>query len=317
MQPKESPVNFIVPLVREAHELAEQFSLQQVNLQKAKQLYLNTLAVYAVRYYLECMKIETNWEASDSWDLVTQTLMDTADLVVAEVGKLECRPVLAEAQSVYVPMEVWTERIGYVAVQLNHSLTQASLLGFAKSVLLEEELPLGQLQPFEDLLVQLHSIRQAQLSRMQHQTIKLSQWLENTFEAGWQSFEALYSSGRGIPAMSFRSNLLPLQEVRRAKLINLGLRLGSQSVALMVAITRGVEHKMNIHVRLHPLPGEVYLPPNIKIILLLESEEILQEVQSRQQDNYIQLLNFRGLPGDRFRIQVALDEVIVTEAFEI
>jgi hypothetical protein len=54
--------NFTVSVLRPAHQLAEKFCQHQSNLQKAEQVYLNTLAVYAVNYHLQCLGFETDWE---------------------------------------------------------------------------------------------------------------------------------------------------------------------------------------------------------------------------------------------------------------
>ena len=307
-------LTFTVPLSSEAHRLAEQFRRQQSNQKKAKQVYLNTLAVSAVKFYLRCMGIETDWEASLSWNPVMQTLMDVADVEIPNLGKLECRPVLPETQVVHIPPEVWSDRIGYMAVQLDQSLREATLLGFTKTVS-TDELPISQLRSLEDLLEHLIQIRQAKFVKM---PVNLSKWLENTFEAGWQSMEALLGTQQENLAFSLRSTS-PLSEasVKRAKLIDLGLRLGSQSVALLVAITPEVEQKVGILVQVHPTGGETYLPPNLRLGLLSESGETLQEVQSRFQDNYIQLKRFRGLPGECFNIQVAFGDASVTETFVI
>lgn len=306
-------LTFTVPLSSEAHRLAEQFRRQQSNQKKAKQVYLNTLAVSAVKFYLRCMGIETDWEASLSWNPVMQTLMDVADVEIPNLGKLECRPVLPETQVVHIPPEVWSDRIGYMAVQLDQSLREATLLGFTKTVS-TDELPISQLRSLEDLLEHLIQIRQAKFVKM---PVNLSKWLENTFEAGWQSMEALLGTQQENLAFSLRSTS-PLSEasVKRAKLIDLGLRLGSQSVALLVAITPEVEQKVGILVQVHPTGGETYLPPNLRLVLLSESG-VIQEVQSRTQDNYIQLKRFRGLPGECFNIQVAFGDASVTETFVI
>lgn len=306
-------LTFTVPLSSEAHRLSEQFRRQQSNQKKAKQVYLNTLAVSAVKFYLRCMGIETDWEASLSWNPVMQTLMDVADVEIPNLGKLECRPVLPETQVVHIPPEVWSDRIGYVAVQLDQSLLEATLLGFTKTVS-TDELPISQLRSLEDLLEHLIQIRQAKFVKM---PVNLSKWLENTFEAGWQSMEALLGTHQENLAFSLR-NTSPLSEVsvKRAKLIDLGLRLGSQSVALLIAITPEVEQKVGILVQVHPTGGEPYLPPNLRLGLLSESG-VIQEVQSRTQDNYIQLKRFRGNPRECFNIQVAFGEARVTENFVI
>lgn len=307
-------LTFTVPLGSSAHRLAEQFRRKHCNQKKAKQVYLNTLAVSAVKFYLRCMGIETDWEASQSWNPVMQTLMDVADLDVTGLGSLECRPVLP-TQVIRIPPEVWSDRIGYVAVQLDQSLLEATLLGFTKTAPFTGELPFSQLRSLEDLLEHLSQIRQLESVKMR---VNLSQWFENLFEAGWQSLETLLGTNQENLAFRLRSAFqLTAPFVKRAKLIDLGLQLGSQSVALLVAIAPEADRKVGILVQVHPVGGETYLPSNLRLILLSESGVTLQEVQSRTQDNYIQLKRFRGLAGECFNIQVAFGDASVTETFVI
>jgi len=315
MRKTSEPLTFTVPLSLSAHRLAEQFRRKHCNQKKAKQVYLNTLAVSAVKFYLRCMGIETDWEASLSWNPVMQTLMDVADLEVTGLGSLECRPVLPESQVVHIPPEVWSDRIGYVAVQLDESLKQATLLGFSKTAPFTDELPNSKLSSLADLLEHLRHIRQTEPVKMR---VNLSQWFENFFEAGWQSMATLLGTQQQNLAFSLRSTSgLSEASVKRAKLIDLGLRLGGQAVVLLVAIAPDAEQKVGILVQLHPTGGETYLPPHLSVGLLSESGTTLQEVQSRSQDNYIQLKRFRGLPGECFNIQVAYGEASVTETFVI
>lgn len=303
-----------VPLASSAHRLAEQFRRKHCNQKKAKQVYLNTLAVSAVKFYLRCMGIETDWEASLSWNPVMQSLMDVADLDVTALGKLECRPVLPETELVHIPAEVWSDRIGYVAVQLDQSLREATLLGFIKTVS-TDSLPVSQLRSLEDLLEHLCHLRQPESVKMQ---VNLSQWFGNLFDAGWQSLETLLATEQENLALSLRSTSgLSEASVKGAKLIDLGLQLGSKSVALLMAITPEAEQKVGILVQVHPVGGEAYLPSTLRLGLLSESGVALQEVQSRSQDNYIQLKRFRGLPGECFNIKVAFGEASVTQAFVI
>lgn len=132
--PLSQSLTFTVPLGFEAHELAQQFRRQQTSTLKAKQVYLNTLAVYAVKFYLECLGIETDWESCDSRNPLMQSLMDVADLKIVNCGKIECRPVLPDTDRILVSAEVWSERWGFMAVQLNRSLTEATILGFVERV---------------------------------------------------------------------------------------------------------------------------------------------------------------------------------------
>lgn len=306
---------FSVPLGEEAHRLAQQFCRQQSDRTKAKQIYLNTLAVSAVKFYLQCMGIETNWEASLSYSPVFQSLMDVADLEITFRGKLECRPILPQTNILTIPPEVWCDRIGYIAVRLDSLLEEATLLGFTKTVPESGELPLKQLRSLEDLLEHLHQ-RKLQPTTTR---VNLSQWFEQIFTDNWQSVEALLTRPENLAfsflAFGLRStSRLGEASVQRAKLIDLGLQLANQSVALLVAIAPDVA-KVTILVQLHPTNAD-YLPPDIKLILLSDGST-LQSVQSRTEDNYIQLKRFRVNPGECFNIQVAFGNVTVTESFTI
>ena len=216
-------MTFTVPLFQSAHRIAKQFSQQQSNQEKAKQVYLNTLAISAVDFYLRCVGIQTDWEASDSWDSVMQAMMDVADLEIPNYGKLECRPMLPETQVIYIPPEVWSDRIGYVAVQFDQSLKEATLLGFAEAVSIEE-LPLSQLRSLGDLLEHLSHIRQAKSAKMR---VNLRQWFHHLFEAGWQSLETvLDTTDQENFAFGLRSDSrLAEATVKRAKLIDMGVQL--------------------------------------------------------------------------------------------
>lgn len=144
-----------VPLTLAAHHRAQLFYKRHANPRKAKQVYLNTLAIEAVRTYLGWLGIASDPQASDSWDPIIQTLADVADLVLPEQGKLECRPVLPGAETCYIPPETNANRLGYLPVLFDASLETATLLGFIPSnkVSVEtEEILLTQVQPIVSLL---------------------------------------------------------------------------------------------------------------------------------------------------------------------
>ncbi|WP_250126490.1 DUF1822 family protein [Chroococcidiopsis sp. CCMEE 29] len=156
---------FKVPIGKEAVDRALEFQKQHGhNHTRAERVYLNTLAVSAVDAFLHRLEIETALADSNSQEVVCQVLMDVADLEIPNLGQLECRPVLPGADAVSIPPEVWSERIGYVAVQLDDSLQEATLLGFTTTVPDSGELPLAQLQPITLLPAYIQQIRQAKLS---------------------------------------------------------------------------------------------------------------------------------------------------------
>lgn len=310
------PGTFSVPLSPEQHYLAEQFSCQQSNREKARQVYLNTLAVFAVEFYLRCMSIETDWKASLSWNPVAQTLIDVADLVIPGVGKLECRPVLPEEQIVQISPDVLSDRIGYITVRIDKSLRRATLLGFSKTAPLTGELHISELHSLEDLLKHLAQLNQHTLIEMR---TNLNQWFQKGSEPSWQSIEEVLGTKQKNLASSFRSgSQLDTACIKRAKLINLGIQLESQAVVLIVIVTKEAhQEEVTITVQVHPGGGDTYLPANIRLVLLLESGEILDEAESRSLDNFIQLNQFEGLTGECFNILVASSEASVTESFVI
>ena len=128
------PITFTVPLTQEAYQLANNFSKQHKQPDKAREVYFNTLAVYAVNFYCQCLEIETDLTKSHSQNLVWQKLMNIADLEIKNIGKLECRYFLPNASHVSIPPEVWFERIGYIAVEIKEDDLEAILTGFIPQV---------------------------------------------------------------------------------------------------------------------------------------------------------------------------------------
>lgn len=306
------PLTFTVSLALEAHAKAEQFCRRQSNPRKAKQVYLNTLAVYAVNFYLQCQGLETDLTQSDSWNPLMQTLLDVADLQVKNRGKLECRPVLPGSQVCHVPPEVGSERIGYVAVQLSESLREATLLGFVPAVA-TKELPLSQMRSLEDLREHINQLGQPQ------PVVQLSQWLHNIIDAGWETVEALL-----VPqelAFGFRSShrmktsslANPADGVKRGKLLDLE-RAGEQ-VALFVKLKATESSEMDISVEVYPTGGQTSLPQDLQLMVLDEEGEAVMQAQARSTEN-IQL-EFSGETGERFGIRVELGGVSITESFLI
>lgn len=294
---------FTVPLALEAHARAEQFRLYQSDARQAKQIYLNTLAVYATNVYLQCRGFETDLEQSASGDSIMQILMemDVADLLVKNRGKLECRPVLPDAEVMHVPAEVWDDRIGYVAVQLDQSLREATVLGFTDPVK-RLDVPLHQLRSLSELPEYLNQIKPRPL-------VNLSQWLEGVFEAGWQAIESLLDPRSRELTFSFREAVA----VRRCKLIEL---TPSQSVVMIVTLTQPTDREIEICVEVLPPPGQTYLPSNLQLLVLDEDGETLLNAYARSENQSIQL-EFFGKPRDGFSVKVVFEDISVSEYFVI
>ncbi|MDX2240736.1 MAG: DUF1822 family protein [Leptolyngbyaceae cyanobacterium bins.302] len=183
-----STLPFTIPLSLDAHHQADRLRRQQTNARKGKQVYLNTLAVYAVHQYLELLGIATDLTTSDSQDHVLVSLLDTADLMIAGVGKLECCVVLPEAKTMTLVSPTNRDRIGCIAVALDAELRQATLLGFVKHWA-TETLSVDDLQPLAALPEYLETLKQR---------VNLQLWFQNVTTTTWQTIEQIMDEMTGM-----------------------------------------------------------------------------------------------------------------------
>ncbi len=142
---------------------------------------------------------------------------------------------------------------------------------------------------------------------------RLGQWLQGTLDQGWQAIDTLINPEATL-ALSPRQLS---SGTKGGKLINFEMQLGTQTVALVVTVVPEEEEKLGIGIQVLPVGEAAVLPPQLKLTLLSKAEEVLQDVQSRGQDNYIQLRPFKGKRGTNFSIEVSLNGINVKEAFEL
>jgi hypothetical protein len=293
-----------VPLSFEAHAIAQGCYEQLANVQKAKQVYLNSLAIYAVDYYLRLMDFETDWANSDSRNPIMLKLMDIADLDLKQIGKLECRPVLVNAEVCKIPPEVWEDRLGYVIVELNPSLKAANILGF--SVIAQPEISLDQLESVEALLNTLVTLEQKNVC--QTPTINLRDWLNGRIEDGWQQLENLLAAPQQELAFGFRNTM----SLGWGKKVDLGLKLLDNPMALVVTLPNAAEAEMSVAMQVHPME-QMYLPEGVELSI---SDELGVQfsTQSREADNFIQL-KVSAEPGETFQVTVIYGDEQMTQEF--
>jgi Protein of unknown function (DUF1822) len=317
---------FAIPVLitQEIRRNAEEFARQQPTRAKADRVYWNTLAVRVVYNYLNLLGIATNLIAGDSWNTAIQCVADVADLEVLGSGRLECRPLIGEIHrdtTCYIPPEVQSDcagrsgkadRIAYVVVQIDPAASCANLLGFSKTVT-SCQLKLEQLQPIDNLLEYLMQLKHSQAS-----PINLSQWLEGAFHSSWQALNDAIAQGAAAepiaatkqPTFAFRSQ----QKIERAKRIELMQQ--EAAVDLVISLMPEDEMKMDILVEIYPPKEQYYLPKNLQLILLDDEGGKLMEAKAQNNNHNIQF-EFIGDVGDRFSIQLALNDIQVTEKFVI
>lgn len=308
---------FTMPLPQTAHRLAQEFCQHHTDSTVAKRVYLNTLATYAVKSYLEYFGIETNLELSDEWNPVFQALADTGALHIEQKGILECRPMLPEATACHIPADIQSNRVGYVAVQLNSSLDEAILLGFTPTVN-SDNLAINDLQPIDNLLDYVEPLPSAQSLAL----TRLSDWLQGVMTTGWQTFDELMIQPQ--PALSFRhapvsmTQHLSMQDdanVSRGQIIEIELLDATIRLALAVGVKPESETSVQVWVMIFALDNVLQLPSDLDLMILDDADNVVMHAQARETESIE--LKFGGDIGDRFDIKVVLGEQAVTRAFVI
>lgn len=301
MMPLAERLTFTVPLSGADFKLAQKFSCEQKDADKSKQVFLNTLAVLAVNFYCQCLKVETNLEESTIGHYNRRILMDSADLKIDVLGKLECRPVLPNENICYVPSEVWSDRVGYVVVEIDEEAKKAILFGFVEQIE-TNELPLAQLPDIDNLVDLLLLAKNKQL-------------LERIFAKNWNEDESakilkdkqesfVCLDNPALPTID-KSITSPLY---RAKYITLIKR----TFILFVRITPTKEGNFQLLVEVESDRGEK-IPSDLNLKLLSLSDQTLNASQTKR-GNYISL-NYKLQLGESFQIQVKRAEESHTEQF--
>ena len=144
------PLIFRVPCSKEAHALADKYAGQQVSNEKAKQVYLNTLAVHVGEDYLVSLDFKTrsdNTSFSKSFSRMTE---DVADVIIPGIGTVEFRYVLPGETSFSIPNPGKKEVVAYVAAAFDDSLDFGDIVGFVT--------PKDLLNPKVDMIVSLDDL---------------------------------------------------------------------------------------------------------------------------------------------------------------
>ncbi|PAX54585.1 DUF1822 family protein [Brunnivagina elsteri] len=312
MNTNHEQTSFSIPLSIEAHAKANQRRQGISNSENGKKAYLNTLAVYAVNYYLDCMGFETKVSNADNSNPWMLSLIDLADLEVTNIGKIECRPVLPDAEYLEIPTEVRADRVAYVAVQFNQSLKEATILGFTTQTL--AKVPLSQLQSVDNLLDYL-------TAKEQTAKVNIREWMKGVITEGWLNVEEIFNP-REL-TLRFARNF----SITKGKKIDIGLQLNGASVALIVKLNpknkeiidvkNQNQDEIDIIVQVQPdLEKSVCLPPGLKLAVIDEDGKQVDAVTSRQNDNWVEI-ELSAKLNEEFCVEIILGESKVTQEFVV
>lgn len=306
-----------MPITNKDRKIAESFSGKQSQSQKREQVYCNSLAVLAVNHYCQWMEILTDLKASDSWNPITQTLGNMADLSLANLGKIECRPVKFDASVVEVPAEVWHERIGYLAIQFDEGFTQAKFIGFLERVD-REKIPLDQWRSLDDFLDVIERLKSVQSDNFH---VHLGNWLEGIFDKTWEAIETITQPSHLELGWNVRQHhRTPSQTsdshtsaIERVKIVS--LEPPGTEMALLVGLTPATPSELNISVELYPTQVYSHLPEQLQLMILDNSGKSIMQAEAGGSERL--LFKFSGELGEQFSIKIAWGDISITEAFVI
>jgi hypothetical protein len=302
LQPKPLTMSTPVTLGQVAHQFADQACQRHSDWQVAEKVYLNTLVEYAVNYYLNCLGYDSELQSVDTRNAVMQTVTDSAEIIIKQYGKIECRRVLPDTQTVYIPEETWSDRIAFIAVRLNDDLDRAEILGFLDQVE-TTEVPLEDLRSLFTLPTYLNQFAPAQPTH-------LSQWLSGIISAGWDSIQATLGEAHPELAFSFRGT--DLRSVGQGKKI----QLGTQTVNLVTFVKFTSTTDLQVRIALLPLVEQPFLPDSVQLKILDDQGNPVSSAQAGAEHQQMRI-DFMGEAGDRFSAQVILNGTVFTEDFLI
>ncbi|MEM9214884.1 MAG: DUF1822 family protein [Cyanobacteria bacterium P01_F01_bin.150] len=318
----------IIPMLvpSESVQLAKQLAQQIPTSKRAEQTYHNLLAVLSVKHYLTMLGIATDLGQCDCWNPFLRMTTNVADIEITGFGRFECCVVSSsEIENPLatwpVPIEVQEERVGYIAVQVDGDLDTpvptVHLLGFSNQVK-GGELSLDQLRSLFELPQFLEQLKPT----------RLSDWLKEIVEGPWSALDAVLSPQvcRVLQLQTrSQSTLTPLSVIQAKPLIlsaqattpdatDLPELDRSESFVLVAEVIDQPGDHLDVELKICPVEGATFLPPCLEMTILDTLGETVMHVQARA-DNKMMNLGFHADMGDRFQLQVRLDDDVLVESF--
>jgi hypothetical protein len=195
---QELAIPFPIPasFCRQARAYAEQYFVQDVR----QRIYDNTLAVLVADAYFRLLGFETNLTQPERWNAPRRLWSEANELELPGLGNLECRSIATGQQTVTLPPESLSDRIGYLFVEIASSEKLAMLLGFLPAFESEPpdlEVAIADLQSMDDLidyLAQQESSSGVEIAETidltrefaEKRITYLRNWLNNIYTAEWE-----------------------------------------------------------------------------------------------------------------------------------
>lgn len=337
----------IIPVLlpSESVHLAKQLAQQHPKRLQAEYIYQRLLSVLAVTHYLKMLGIQTDLSQCDCWNPFLRMTTHSADLEVVGYGRFECCPVSIPSPSkdpsssenmsstdgaelpikCSVPAEVQTDRVGYIAVQIEGALTHDApaihLLGFIDQIN-GEEWSLSERRSLFELPYYLEQL--APKKEVTH----LTHWLKKRVDKSWKSLEILFNHQQQSPFHVRTLNVLRSSDPVRGharcmygKTLSLDTEGGETQIVLITEVLENDTDELSIELKICPtspdspnLDQTAFLPPGLEMVILDVAGESVMQAQARA-GNRMMELGFHAEVGDRFQLRVTLGDTVVTESF--
>jgi hypothetical protein len=323
--------SFPIILSPMAKQQAQQLA-QGCPLPRQAQIYKNALAIFAVKHYLNCLGWDVDTVSTDFQDPLRRSLLDVADMRLPGLGTIECCPIIPGCDRVRIPMESWSNRLAYIAVELDLEQHEATLLGFLHRLNISameqtnsEEVSLLALRGIDELVEYLVEVKPF--------SIDLQQWGDNLFHSGWQSIKDLLNPPQLKVAGLYRSheNALLAQRVREYLALDSDYReqqgiagykiitfpsespelsqpIKQPEIALILRAIPSIENDIELSLEAIPSVNQEYLPSDLKLALLNQDRTELLMARTQDENRHLQL-DFMGSMGDSVIIQLSLDNI--------
>jgi hypothetical protein len=279
-----------------------------------RSIQLNNLALYAANWYLQCLNFSTHHENRADWWV--QYLSRSAVLEIAGIGKLECIPVVGDAEIVTISSDLQDDRIGYLFVKLNESLTSTEIIGFMPKYselvrLVGAASPLeNRLQSTDKLIDYLCDLA---AKPMPISIIRLvDEWGQGIFNGISQAIDQLCLT----PAYRSRS-LLSLKSIGGGQRIKLGNLPESPIVIITVEYQQVDANNFDLYLQIRPESPATMLPIDLKFSALDEQGTNIGFIHTKMDDVSGEIVLERGQKGDRFSLELEFEHIKEIINFEV
>jgi Protein of unknown function (DUF1822) len=290
------------PIPQSFSDQASSYAIQYFIPSVQQRIYLNTLAVLVADAYFRLLGFTTNLTKPERWNALSRLWSEANELELVGLGTLECQAIAAGQQSIALPLENFSDPIGYLFIEIASSRKSAMLVGFLPTVeteLSDEEIAIADLQSMDALIDYL--AQQEALSRTETaQSIDLVQefsekritylrnWLNNIYAADWE------------PSM---------RDLRTAT-CKKKLQLAGQTFDLQLSVSQSEDG--SILVRIIVQSESASLPRGMQVSVPDESEIYTETVNETADLISIPL---ELSPGEEFWIELRLGESVSREYF--